>query len=78
MKCRTPQCDAVAHLSQVILADVSKASTIGRDWHLQLDVGSQIDADVMQPMMERVLGGEDVATCVKDASDKLDEVLGLK
>lgn len=61
-----------------ILSDVSKASTIGRDWHLQLDVGSQIDADVMQPMMERILGGEDVATCVKDASDKLDEVLGIK
>ena len=60
-----------------ILADVSEASTIVRDWHLQLDCGSQIDADVMQPMMERILGGEDVATCVKDASDKLDEVLGL-
>ena len=61
-----------------ILADVSEASTIGRDWHLQLDCGSQIDADVMQPMMERILGGDDVTVCVQEASDKLDEVLGLK
>ncbi len=61
-----------------ILADVSKASTIGRDWHLQLDVGSQIDADVMQPMMERILGGEDVTICVQEASEQLDKVLGLQ
>ena len=60
-----------------ILTDVSEASTIGRDWHLTLDCGSQIDADVMQPMMEKILSGEDVATCVQEASDKLDEVLGL-
>ncbi|MCR5033350.1 MAG: ABC transporter substrate-binding protein [Lachnospiraceae bacterium] len=61
-----------------ILADVSEASTIGRDYHLQLDCGSQIDADVMQPLMERVLRGDDVATCLQEASDKLDEILGLK
>ena len=63
--------------SNEILADVSEASTIGRDWHLTLDCGSQIDADVMQPMMEKILSGEDVTTCVEEASDKLDEVLGL-
>ncbi len=60
-----------------ILADVSEASTIGRDWHLTLDCGSQIDADVMQPMMEKILSGEDVEDSLQEASDKLDEVLGL-
>ena len=60
-----------------ILADVSAASTIGRDYHLTLDCGSQIDADVMQPMMEKILSGEDVKASVTEASAKLDEVLGL-
>lgn len=60
-----------------ILADVSAASTIGRDYHLTLDCGSQIDADVMQPMMEKILSGEDVKASLDEASKKLDEVLGL-
>lgn len=60
-----------------ILADVSAASTIGRDYHLTLDCGSQIDADVMQPMMEKILSGEDVKDSLDEASKKLDEVLGL-
>ncbi|MCR4998310.1 MAG: ABC transporter substrate-binding protein [Lachnospiraceae bacterium] len=60
-----------------ILADVSEASTIGRDYHLTLDCGSQIDADVMQPMMEKILSGEDVKASLDEASKKLDEVLGL-
>lgn len=63
--------------SNEILADVSEASTIGRDWHLTLESGSQIDADVMQPMMEKILSGEDVKTAVQEASEKLDEILGL-
>ena len=44
-----------------ILSNVSKASEIGRDWHLNLTIGSQIDSDVMQPTMEKILAGEDVA-----------------
>jgi multiple sugar transport system substrate-binding protein len=60
-----------------ILSDVSEASTIGRDYHLTLDCGSQIDADVMQPMMEKILSGEDVKASLDEASKKLDEVLGL-
>ena len=63
--------------SNEILADVSEASTIGRDWHLTLECGSQIDADVMQPMMEKILSGEDVETAVQEASEELDEILGL-
>lgn len=58
-----------------ILSNVSKASEIGRDWHLNLSIGSQIDTDVMQPMMEKILSGEDVAECVKAASDMLDTVI---
>ena len=36
-----------------ILSAVSKASEIGRDWHLGLECGSMIDNDVMKPMMEK-------------------------
>lgn len=61
-----------------ILTDVSKASTIGRDWHLRLASGSQIDNDVMKPMMEKVLAGQDVKTCVQEASDALDQVIAGK
>lgn len=32
-----------------ILSAVSKASEIGRDWHLGLECGSMIDNDVMKP-----------------------------
>lgn len=58
-----------------ILSNVSKASEIGRDWHLGLAIGSQIDNDVMLPMMEKILAGEDVAACVAEASAALDGVL---
>lgn len=58
-----------------ILSAVSKASEIGRDWHLGLAVGSQIDSDVMKPMMEKILSGEDVAASVAEASKTLDSVL---
>ena len=57
------------------LSSVSKASEIGRDWHLNLTIGSQIDTDVMQPMMEKILAGDDVAESVKAASDVLDSVI---
>ena len=61
-----------------ILTDVSKASTIGRDWHLRLASGSQIDNDVMKPMVEKILAGQDVKTCVQEASDALDQVIAGK
>lgn len=61
-----------------ILTNVSKASEIGRDWHLGLAIGSQIDNDVMLPMMEKILSGEDVATCVQTASEALDGVLSAQ
>ena len=51
-----------------ILLDVSEASEIGRDWHLNLSIGSRIDNDVVIPMIEKVLSGEDVAACVQEAS----------
>lgn len=58
-----------------ILNDVSVASEIGRDWHLGLACGSQIDNDVMQPMMEKILSGENVAVCVAEASEILDGII---
>lgn len=58
-----------------ILSAVSKASEIGRDWHLGLAVGSQIDSEVMKPMMEKILTGENVAVSVEEASNTLDSVL---
>ena len=58
-----------------ILLDVSEASEIGRDWHLNLSIGSRIDNDVVIPMIEKVLSGEDVAACVQEASDILDSVI---
>lgn len=58
-----------------ILSDVSQASEIGRDWHLGLAIGSQIDNDVMQPMMEKILSGDDVAESLQAASDVLDSVI---
>lgn len=58
-----------------ILSDVSEASKIGRDWHLNLDIGSQIDNDVMVPMIESVLSGGDVEEAVSKASDTLDGVI---
>jgi len=61
-----------------ILNDVSAASSIGRDWHLGLAVGSQIDNDVMQPMIEKILSGEDVTACVEEASAALDGVLAAQ
>ena len=61
-----------------ILSNVSKASEIGRDWHLNLTIGSQIDSDVMQPMMEKILAGEDVAENVKAASDILDGIIAAQ
>lgn len=58
-----------------ILSDVSNASSIGRDWHLGYAGGSQIDNDVMQPMMEKILSGADVKDTVKTYSSELDNVL---
>lgn len=61
--------------SNAILSSVSAASEIGRDWHLGLAIGSQIDNDVMKPMMEKILSGADVAQSLKEASDTLDDVI---
>lgn len=58
-----------------ILSSVSEASTIGRDWHLGYSYGSQIDSDVMKPMIEKVLSGEDVAASLQSASDTLDSII---
>lgn len=58
-----------------VLSSVSEASSIGRDWHLGYEFGSQIDADVMIPMMENILLGGDVATEVQSASDKMDGII---
>lgn len=58
-----------------ILSNVSKASEIGRDWHLGLTIGSQIDNDVMQPMMEKILSGSDVTESLQGASDTLDGII---
>ena len=61
--------------SNDILNSVSEASSIGRDWHLGYEYGSQIDNDVMAPMMESILSGGDVKTELQSASDRLDEIL---
>lgn len=61
--------------ANAILTSVSKASEIGRDWHLGLAIGSQIDNDVMQPMMEKILSGADVAESLQAASDTLDGII---
>ncbi len=58
-----------------ILSSVSEASTIGRDWHLGYSYGSQIDSDVMKPMIEKVLAGEDVTASLQAASDTLDSII---
>lgn len=58
-----------------ILSSVSAASTIGRDWHFGYSYGSQIDSDVMQPMIEKVLSGENVDTALQTASDTLDSII---
>ena len=58
-----------------VLSSVSEASSIGRDWHLGYEYGSQIDADVMIPMMENILLGGDVAEEVQKASDRMDEII---
>lgn len=58
-----------------ILNDVSKASEIGRDYHLGLEIGSQIDNDVMVPMIEKILAGEDVGESLQAASDVLDGII---
>lgn len=59
-----------------ILSSVSAASTIGRDWHLGYSYGSQIDSDVMKPMIEKVLAGEDVEKSLQAASDTLNSIIG--
>lgn len=61
--------------SNDILSSVSEASTIGRDWHLGYSYGSQIDSDVMNPLVEKVLAGEDVSTALQEASDTLDSII---
>ncbi|MEG1947673.1 MAG: ABC transporter substrate-binding protein [Lachnospiraceae bacterium] len=64
--------------SNDILNSVSNASIIGRDWHLGLEIGSQIDKDVMQPMIEQVLSGTEVTKAVEDASKLLDGIVSEK
>lgn len=64
--------------SNEILTDVSEASKIGRDWHLGYKYGAQIDKDVMNPLMESVLAGNDVNSALKDASSSLDNILSGK
>ncbi|MCC8051604.1 MAG: ABC transporter substrate-binding protein [Clostridiales bacterium] len=61
--------------SNEILSSVSAATEIGRDWHLNLTFGSQIDNDVMQPMMEKILSGSDVTESLQEASDILDGII---
>jgi multiple sugar transport system substrate-binding protein len=61
--------------SNEILSSVSEASSIGRDWHLGYEYGSQIDADVMTPMMENILLGGDVQTELEAASERLDGII---
>ena len=61
--------------SNDILSSVSEASTIGRDWHLGYSYGSQIDSDVMNPLVEKVLAGEDVSTALQEASNTLDSII---
>lgn len=61
--------------SNEILNSVSEASSIGRDWHLGYEYGTQIDNDVMKPMMENILMGADVKTEVQDAAGRLDEIV---
>lgn len=58
-----------------ILSAISVASTIGRDWHLSLESGSQIDQDVMLPMIEQILSGADVTESVTAASATLDSII---
>lgn len=62
--------------SNAILSQVSAASEIGRDWHLRLESGSQIDGDVMKPMMEKILSGSDVTKSIEEASGILDGIIG--
>ncbi|MCC8105335.1 MAG: ABC transporter substrate-binding protein [Clostridiales bacterium] len=64
--------------SNEILSSVSAATEIGRDWHLDLTFGSQIDNDVMQPMMEKILSGSDVTESLQEASDTLDEIIAAQ
>lgn len=61
--------------SNEILTNVSEASSIGRDWNMGYAYGSQIDSDVMLPMMEKVLAGEDAETSLENASRALDDIL---
>ena len=61
--------------SNEVLNSVSEASSIGRDWHLGYEYGTQIDNDVMKPMMENILMGSNVKTEVQDAADRLDEIV---
>ena len=61
--------------SNEILNSVSEASSIGRDWHLGYEYGTQIDNDVMKPMMVNILMGSNVKTEVQDAADRLDEIV---
>ena len=41
-----------------ILSAVSKASEIGRDWHLGLECGSMIINDVMETHEGKILSGQ--------------------
>lgn len=58
-----------------ILSSVSAASEIGRDWHLGYKYGSQIDAEVMIPMMENIFLGNDVTSEVENATAKLTDLV---
>ena len=54
---------------------MSAASEIGRDWHLGYKYGSQIDAEVMIPMMENIFLGNDVTSEVENATAKLTDLV---
>lgn len=58
-----------------ILSSVSAASEIGRDWHLGYEYGSQIDAEVMIPMIENIFLGNDVTSEVESAATKLTDLV---
>jgi multiple sugar transport system substrate-binding protein len=59
-----------------VLADISKATEIGRSYNLGYALASQIDRDSVVPMFDSVIGGSSTPeAALKAASDKLDAIL---
>jgi multiple sugar transport system substrate-binding protein len=59
-----------------VLADISKATEIGRSYNLGYAYASQIDRDSVIPMFDSVIGGSSTPeSALKAASDKLDAIL---